>query len=338
MNILLTSVGRRSYLIQYFKDAMKEEGTVHASNSTWSPALQIADQYTITPLIYDENYIDFILDYCLSKDISAIIPLFDIDLPVLAKNKDTFYDYGIEVVVSDYETTKLCNDKYKTYEFLKKNNINTPKSFISFEKAIMAIEDDLISFPVVVKPRWGAGSILNYTAVNMAELEVFYKKIHRELPDTYLLYESKRQLNSEIIIQEKILGEEFGLDVINDLKGGYITTFVKKKLAMRAGETDVALTVNNPHLEKIGKAISLKLFHKAIVDVDCFIDNNSNIYVIEINCRFGGHYPFSHLAGSNVPLAILKWLRDETAEEELFLLKVGVKCFKELQPKLKKQN
>ena len=30
-----------------------------------------------------------------------------------------------------------------------------------------------------------------------------------------------------------------------------------------------------------------------------------------MNARFGGGYPFSHLAGVNLPMAIIKWLKNE---------------------------
>ena len=88
MNILLTSAGRRGYMVDYFKHALNGEGLVHASNSTMSSALLHADKFTITPLIYDKKYIDHLLNYSVSNGIKAIVPLFDIDLPVLSKAKE----------------------------------------------------------------------------------------------------------------------------------------------------------------------------------------------------------------------------------------------------------
>ncbi len=85
MNILLSSVGRRSYMVRYFKKALGKNGLVHAGNSVETYAMQVADRSVITPLIYDTTYIDFLFDYCKKNDINAIIPLFDIDLPVLSR-------------------------------------------------------------------------------------------------------------------------------------------------------------------------------------------------------------------------------------------------------------
>src|SRR5690554_429668 len=140
MNILLTSVGRRSYMIEYFKEALEGKGLVHAANSELTYALTLADQKTITPPIYDETYIDFLLKYCKENNIKAIISLFDIDLPVLSKNKQLFKEEGINIVVSDFWVTETCNDKWLTYQFLRDNYIQTPKSYISLEEAKAALQ------------------------------------------------------------------------------------------------------------------------------------------------------------------------------------------------------
>ena len=331
MNILLTSAGRRSYIVKYFKDALNGEGLVHAANSQFSPALQVADKALITPLIYDSTYVDFLLEYCLKNNISAIIALFDIDLPILAQAKPKFKKHNIQVIVSDYEVTQICNDKWKTYNFLKANNIETPDTYLSVKDALKTIEEGEIQFPLIVKPRWGMGSIGVFIAENTAELEVFYSKVRIEIMKTYLKYESISDIEHSVTIQKKLNGQEYGLDIVNDLNQQYITTLVKRKTAMRSGETDSAITEKNPKLIELGKNISKKLKHIANLDVDCFMIDNIP-YVLEMNCRFGGGYPFSHLAGANIPMAILKWLKGETPGKELFDIEYGVEGIKDILP------
>ena len=43
--------------------------------------------------------------------------------------------------------------------------------------------------------------------------------------------------------------------IINDLKANHVNTVVKRKIAMRSGETDCAVTVNNDQLKEIGMLI-----------------------------------------------------------------------------------
>ena len=69
MNVLFTSVGRRSYLLDYFREVIGD-GEIHAANSSAiSPAFQVADKCTVSPLIYDEDYIPFLMDYCKKNKI-----------------------------------------------------------------------------------------------------------------------------------------------------------------------------------------------------------------------------------------------------------------------------
>lgn len=330
LNILLTSVGRRSYLVKYFKEALDGKGKVYVSNSTdQSPAFQVADGYTVTPLIYDDNYIPFLLEYCKEKKISAIISLLDIDLPILSKNKELFKENGVTVIVSDYTVIEKCNDKYLTYQFLVDNGLNAPKTYIDLETAKEDIKNGNVDFPLFVKPRWGMGSISVFEACNKEELDVLYRKAKRELKNTVLKYESAVDVENAILIQEKLKGQEHGLDIINNLNGEYQNTIVKKKIAMRSGETDCASTVENNELKQLGEKLSGLLHHIGNLDVDVFVVDGIP-HVLEMNARFGGGYPFSHMAGVNLPKALISWLLGEKVDNSLLTAKKDVMCQKDI--------
>ncbi len=331
MNILLTSVGRRSYLVEYFKECLKGDGKVYVTNSTdISPAFAVADGCAVSPLIYDEQYIPFLLDYCSKMNISAIVPLFDVDLLILARNKALFAEAGVTLIVSDEQVIDICNDKWKTYEFGKKNAIGVPATYLNLEDAIEALETEKISFPVIVKPRWGMGSLSIYQADDMDELALFYRKIRREIESSYLKYEAKMDSDHCVIIQQKAGGEEYGLDIICDIDGVYQTTIVKHKMGMRAGETDCAEVVDNKMLTDFGKKLAAAISHIGNLDVDVMVDGD-NIFVLDMNARFGGGYPFSHTAGANLPKAIINWLEGKGTPKDAFAVKYGVIAQKNIQ-------
>lgn len=334
MNILLTSAGRRTYLINYFKDAIGGDGQIHASNSVYTNTLSYADRYIITPQIYDKEYLDFLLQYCRENAIAAIISLFDIDLPILSAHKDDFKKNGVQLVVSNVNAIKICNDKWLTYKFLLQIGLKTPWSCISLDELKKGIFEKQIQYPIILKPRWGMGSIGIYQVDNDLELEVLYKKLQRQIFDTYLRFESSEDRDHCIIFQEKIKGQEYGLDVLNDLDSNYVTTIAKKKVAMRAGETDIAEIVNPEPFFGIARKLSHELGHIANLDVDCFVNEDGEIYVLEMNCRFGGQYPFSHIAGANFPKQIIKWLNNEPTDFNLVTPRVGCIGCKELLPTL----
>ncbi|MBQ4569120.1 MAG: ATP-grasp domain-containing protein [Ruminococcus sp.] len=330
MNILLTSAGRRSYLVKYFKEALGDCGLVHAANSTpLSTAFLYADKTVVTPLIYDDEYIPFLLDYCKNNSINAIISLFDIDLMVLAQNKSAFEAQGIRVIVADENAIDTCNDKWNTYRFCLENSINTPKTYISTDSALEDIRNGKLAFPLYVKPRWGMGSLSVFCAENEEELRIFYSKSKREIENSYLKYESAANRAECVLIQESLKGQEYGIDVINDLDGNYQNTIIRQKYAMRSGETDAAIIAENDAIKALGKKISRKLRHPANLDADVFLVDGVP-YLLEMNARFGGGYPFSHVAGVNMPLAIIRWLSKAYVSPDILSAKVGVMASKEL--------
>jgi len=332
MNILLTSAGRRTYLVGYFKEALKmagEPGLVHAANSKVSPAFFAADKTVVTPLIYSQEYIPFLLDYCRKWDIRLLIPLFDIDLPVLAAARERFGAQGTLVVTADAQAVELCNDKWKTYKALTKRGINTPKSWLDGKGAIRAAEEGEACFPFILKPRWGMGSLSVYEADDEQELLVLDRKIRREIGESYLKYEAARD-PANVIIQEKIKGQELGLDVVNDLTGRCRTVVVKRKGAMRAGETDESVTVTVPELVKLGEELSRLLGHRGNLDVDV-LKEGETYYVLEMNARFGGGYPFSHAAGLHLPYALVMWALGREPEEGCLEARAGIRAWKDIR-------
>lgn len=331
MNLLITSAGRRSYLIGYFKEVLKNIGKVYASNSEFTIALQQADGYFISPLIYEENYVDALIEFCHKHSIQAIISVFDIDLLVLAKSKEKIEANGIKLLLSGAEVVEICNDKWKTFEFLTSIDIKTPQTFKSIDAVHQALDDNTIKFPLMLKPRWGMASIGIYQVNDIEELQFFYKKTKNEIANSYLKYESSFTQDEAILIQEKLKGQEYGMDVINDLKGEFIGVFPKSKLIMRAGETDLGQTVSPKPFEELARKLSESLHHEVILSVDCF-DVEGELYVLEMNCRISGHYPLSHLAGVNLPKQIIDWLNNEPTNQENFHYQEGLFITKDLHP------
>lgn len=307
-NILFTCAGRRNYLIDYFKKALNENGLVIATDKQLSaPALIEADIAYEVPDIYDKSYIPRLKEIINKYNVTALISLNDLELPIISKYKNELESSQTRVLVSNMDVIDIGFDKWKTFKFLKKNGLNTPKTFINLNEVKKALKDGVIKFPLVLKPRWGSGSIGIEFPESFEELELAYKLQLIKLKRSILNKASSDDIENSILIQEKLIGKEFGLDIVNNFEGQYFGTFAKEKLSMRSGETDKAKSIINSNFEKVGNKISDNLKHIGCMDVDAFLVNNK-LYILELNPRFGGGYPFSHEAGADIASVYIDWL------------------------------
>lgn len=329
MNILLTSVGRRAYMVKYFQDALAGEGQVHVCNSNdLTVAFHYADHSVISPLIYDEGYIPFLLRYCRENAIELLISLFDIDLPVLARHREEFARVGTRVVVSAPELIDICNDKWKTYLFLKEHGFLVPKTYCSLHQALLALERGELQYPVIVKPRFGCGSIAMSVAEDEMALLYYFRRNTSTISRSYLKYESAAA-EEKILYQQCLEGQEYGVDIINDLAGNHRTSIVKKKIAMRAGETDIAQVEQQPAIAREADRLGRLTGHIGNMDCDFFLVDGQP-YVLEMNARFGGGYPFSHMAGCDLPRALIAWHKGREVPEDCLRVGDGLRGYKEL--------
>ena len=316
MNILFTCAGRRTYLLKYFKENLEAGDKVVATDmQLTAPALQVADVKIQVPAVYDPKYIDVTLEICKKQKIEALLSLNDLELPILAANKIRFEEIGVKLIVSDLSVIDIAFDKYKTARWVESLGLKSPKSYVSLAEAKKALEVGELHFPLFMKPRWGSGSIGLETVEDMEELEIYYQLLTKKIKKTILATASVG--DEYIIIQEKLTGKEFGLDVMNDLEGNHVAVSVKQKLAMRAGETDKAVTVDLPKVREMGKIIGTALKHIGNLDVDVMQNENGDYCVLELNPRFGGGFPFSYEAGVNMPKAIVEWVKGNKVDASI---------------------
>lgn len=306
MNILLTCAGRRRYLVDYFKQSLDGKGLVIGTDmSPTAPALEICDRWHLVPNVYDPKYIEILLDICRKEKIAAVISLNDLELPILARHRMEFRSVGAEVVVSNVEAIRLCSDKWATVQLAKELDIPTPATFLDVPSVNEALENGEIRYPLIVKPRWGSASFGLFVAEDAEELPLLFNLCTKRVKSSYL--SQFAESDDVVIVQEFISGQEYGLDIFNDLDGRYCGVVCKRKLAMRGGETDKATTVSSERFADHAQRLANRLGHIGNLDCD-FLEDERGLFLLELNPRFGGGYPFSHEAGARLTDILLQCL------------------------------
>lgn len=334
MNVLLTSVGRRSYLVNYFKKALGDSGKVIATNMFKQAAgMAAADISIVTPPANHPDYIAYILDICNKYDIGLLCSLHDLDVYILSQNQEQLDDAGVIHTLPSANWGRICLDKYECTLLLDKHGIPVPKTVIRLDEAIHKLRNHELKFPLIIKARAGFGSLGLTKCSNESELiAAYHNALEKALvsgSNNYMPLPEKEM----IIIQEAIEGQEICLGVVNDLQGSYKTHFACEVHSMRAGESDWATTLDKSLYNSLARSISGLTNHKGIWGID-FLNDNGTLCAIDVNPRFTGDYPFHHLSGVNIPNALIAWASKLEVNPEDLIGDVNITCYKDLVPRV----
>lgn len=319
MNILILAAGTRNKIVQYFKKTFNGVGTVVATDaSELGPAIYDADKYYIVPPITDPGYIDIILDICKKEQIGGVLSLIDPELSLLAANEERFDALGVTIIGSSYELCEMALDKMQMYKWLKSHGYNCARSWMDKEEFYKAVDAGEVSYPVFVKPYRGSASI---------SISKVYDK---ETVDLLFAHED------DLMIQEFLDGQEIGADVYIDLiSGEVVSIFTKKKIKMRAGETDKAVSFKDPTLFALIEKFVLEAGYRGQIDIDIF-EIDGQYYISEVNPRFGGGYPHAYESGCDHMKMILDNLNGIVNEKNIGAYDEGIYMMKYNEVKIVK--
>ena len=311
MNILILSVGTRNKVVEYFVKTFAGKGKVVATDmSSLAPAIYEADRYYIVPRMTEPGYIDTILDICKKEEINGILSLIDPELSLLAENQKKFKSIGVEVIGSSYELCEMSLDKYQMFLWLRKKGYYCAKSYMDKEEFYKDIDNKTVTYPVFVKPARGSASIAISKVYDKETIELLFA--HDE----------------GLMIQEYLNGQEIGADVYIDMiSGEVVSIFTKKKLKMRAGETDKAVSFKDDKLFNLIKKFVSEAGYRGQIDIDIF-EIDGEYYISEVNPRFGGGYPHAYECGINHIKMILNNIEGNVNDNRIGMYDEGIYMMK----------
>lgn len=279
-----------------------------------SSALQLCDKRFLVKPITHPGYIKELLTIVKTYNVKLLIPTVDLDLKCLALNKPKFTVLNCHILVSDPDVVDICQDKRKTYKFLRKNDFDTPLTF-SIRTALS--KKSGIKYPVIVKPWDGYASKGNVVADNRKELSFYAKKIPKA------------------ICQELVRGTEYTCDVYVDFDKKVRCVVPRRRIEVRAGEVSKGQIVKNARImAKAAKLVEILEAGPGVITLQLFLSDDNKVTFIEINPRFGGGAPLSIKAGANFPKWILQELsgqkprfRPDAYKDNLIMLRYDSEVF-----------
>jgi carbamoyl-phosphate synthase large subunit len=220
-----------------------------------------------------------VLDICKKEKVTGVLTLIDPELSLLAANRARFEELGVQIIGSDYELCERSFNKMEMFRWCVEHGYACARSYADESTFYSDERSGVISYPVFVKPIRGSASMSVCKACDRSEVEL-------------LLAHDK-----DLMIQEFLEGQEIGADVYVDMiSGEVISIFTKRKLLMRAGETDKSVSFKDEKLFDLIKRFVLENGYRGQLDIDLF-EINGDYYISEVNPRFGGGYPHAHACG-----------------------------------------
>jgi len=295
--VLFTCAGQRVDIVRAFRAAGAR--TLGADVDPLAPALYHADLHAIVPRIADRGYVGALAELVREHDVRLIVPLNDLDHPVLSRARVEF-DPAV-VLLPDAEVCDRMSDKLEAHRFFVERGIASPESWEPGN-----VPDDA-RYPLLVKARQGFGSRHIYRAADRAQLDFF------------LDYTTERSF-----VQEQCLGEEFSIDVFCDFEGRCLNAIPRTMLLSKGGESIKGASLKDQELIEYGRHVAETVGINGPANVQCFREPDGSLPVTDVNTRFGGGFPLPLAAGGRYPELALALARGERPEPRVGEFEEGV--------------
>lgn len=258
-------------------------------------ATKYADKRILLPcqegdIKYQEEYV---LDLIKKEKFDLIIPMSDETAQYLSRNKSTVLQYAA-VAVNDYDIFKQAANKNNTMRICQDNGIPCPTTYFD----VKAVDFSKLTFPVVVKPETGCGSI-GFKIVN--DIDHF--------TDVIKEYQQKKY---KLCIQEYIPqdGPQYGAEVFRDKKGNFSFLVIDEKprwFPLDGGSPTINISIHNDEMKDMSKNLLNKMQWVGYANIDFVLDKrDKKPKILEVNPRLSAGTKLNYCLGIDVAKAILE--------------------------------
>ncbi len=294
--VLLTGVGKRYDIVSAFA----QHATVIAADpNPLAPAQYAADHRYPVPRIEDPDYVPALRALCDRHHVSAVVPLTDLDLEVLAHARVAG---ELPALVPDPEIARATFDKYEAHLLLERLGLPSPPTALPGE----AVEH----FPVMVKPRQGSGARSIHRADDAAAADFFVGYVQEAT-----------------MIQRFMDGPEFSIDCLSDQDGRCLNAIPRTMIESRGGESIKGTVIADAELVELGSRVAEALRVRGPSTIQVFRDRQIGLGITDVNTRFGGAFPapmYAALPGRTYPELIVRMAAGERVEPHVGEFRAGV--------------
>lgn len=300
-------------IVQLLKEGKSDLLVVGSHPDQHSPIEAVCDEWHCEPHLKGDEYAQYCFEFCLTHAIDVFIPRYE--LVSISRRKEDFERAGIKVMVDDFTTVSMLNDKAKAYELLGGLGIDnipdyeTACNIGSFENAYIKLSKEYENICVKFASDVGGKSYRLIDNAIDAYGALFKKSTTRISYQDLLRALEKRDEFPKMMVMPYLPGEEVSIDCLTTHTGTIAVSRTKTTSRIEKVEfTGDLIEECNRILERVPLENPCNIQYK-------FLDGKP--YLLEINTRMSGGIHMSCAAsGINIPLiALYKLLSIDTTWE-----------------------
>jgi carbamoyl-phosphate synthase large subunit len=237
--------------------------------------LSLAHKGLVLPQSSDAGYVDALCDVAAATETRVLVSTVAEEMVCLHRARTRLAAAGVALWVPPPAAVRRCVDKWAFHRVaLRTPGVPTPPTALG--------SADEVPGPWLVKPRFGRGSRDVWPADDLDELRIAVRRV----PDP--------------IVQQRVAGREFTVDVLVDHAGTLAAAVPRWRLQTRGGISVQGRTFYSRQLERATQRLVRALGLSGAANVQGFVERDSHVVFIEVNPRFSGGLPLTLAAGADL--------------------------------------
>ena len=317
INILITGAGSgvgQSIIRSLIYSKIKKNLNLFISDITsFNPYPIYGLKYIKIPKVENKNSKKILKKIITRNKINVVFIGSEYEINFFSKNKKFFEKLkNLRVCVSNLKTINLSNDKFKTYEFLKRNNLPYPKTLKINKNTNFNSIAKKIKKPFILKNRFGTSSKNVFEINNLIQFKTYLKSTKYPLAQEKLIpYSSHR-------FKEK---EEFTCSFFTLNNKDTLGPFVARRILKFGTSWVIDVSNSKSKIIKLIKKISKKIDNLGSFNIQ-LINTKKGPIPFEFNSRFSGTTSIRSKFGFNEPEFFIK---DNFLKNKLIPKKIKIK-------------
>ena len=310
MRFFITAIGSMSAKCAISR--LKEEGHFVVGcdiyPGEWHYETKLCDVFVQAPYATKEDeYVKFLIDTCKQFDLGYIIPLTDLEIDVINRQRLKIEELGIVLCMQSSEVLGIARNKFTLSKVCEQDS-NIP----SIRTCLLSEIPTDFKFPCIAKPyngRSSEGLIRNATKEQLQAIEN---------KDVY-------------IIQEQLDGRVFCVDYCRSAESGVDCAVPRQELLRTSNGAGLTIQlVSDEALIQLASYIGKKLNINGCVNME-FIQNGGKYYLIDINPRFSAGVAFSVESGYDMIINHIRCFCNQDIDAQISVIeRIIIKIYEEV--------